>query len=117
MPRGTARRRSGTRCPDPACGEIEPNGYLLSINHGFDPEIPGHAPRDGRCSQFRSLQVCTHKLHNVHQLAAGTFSGDCTCRTLDGITAASEADLTALVEQHRQAVTAELAPNEEWARR
>jgi hypothetical protein len=42
---------------------------------------------------------------------------DCTCRTLDGITAASEADLTALVEQHRQAVTAELAPNEEWARR
>lgn len=28
----------GWRCP--ACGDIEPNSYLLGINHGLDPEIP-----------------------------------------------------------------------------
>lgn len=28
---------NGWRCP--ACGEVEVNSYLLSINHGFDPEI------------------------------------------------------------------------------
>jgi hypothetical protein len=46
-PKGTAI--PGWRCPDPECGKIEPNGFLLSINHGWDPEIPGHAPFDGQC--------------------------------------------------------------------
>lgn len=44
---------SGWRCPDPECGEIESNAFLLSINHGFNPEVPGHQPFDGRCSQVR----------------------------------------------------------------
>jgi hypothetical protein len=43
----------GWRCPDPECGEIESNGFLLTINHGFDPGVPGHEPFDGRCSQLR----------------------------------------------------------------
>ncbi|WP_213573299.1 hypothetical protein [Rhodococcus sp. USK13] len=30
---------SGWRCP--ACGKVEPNGYILLINHGIDPHIPG----------------------------------------------------------------------------
>lgn len=44
---------SGWRCPDPECGRIEPNSYLLSINHGFDPGVPGLAPRDGMCTRRR----------------------------------------------------------------
>lgn len=26
------------RCPDPECGVVEPNAYLLTINHGLSPE-------------------------------------------------------------------------------
>lgn len=29
----------GWKCP--ACGKIEINGFVLSINHGIDPDIPG----------------------------------------------------------------------------
>lgn len=29
----------GWMCP--ACGKIEPNDYVLSINHGIDPYYPG----------------------------------------------------------------------------
>lgn len=45
----------GWRCPDPECGEIEPGptGFLLSINHGFDPDVPGWQPWDGRCRKVR----------------------------------------------------------------
>lgn len=39
----------GWRCPDPDCGAVEPNAYLLSINHGFDPEVPGQQPLNSRC--------------------------------------------------------------------
>jgi hypothetical protein len=52
----------------------------------------------------------------VHTLPDGTFTGDCTCRNLDGITGATEAELEQLVDQHREAVTAELAPAEGWDR-
>jgi hypothetical protein len=113
-PAGT--RVPGWRCPDPACGEVEPNDYTLSINHGFDPTTPGRAPWNGRCLHFRSQQWCTHKLHNVHPSTDGTLTGDCTCRNLDGITGTTEAELEQLVDQHREAVTAELAPVDGWDR-
>lgn len=51
-PKGTVR--SGWRCPDPACGQIELNAFLLSINHGFDPDIPGRQPWNGRCFRRRN---------------------------------------------------------------
>ena len=49
----------GWRCPDPECGEIEPGptGFLLMINHGFDPDVPGHEPFDGRCWKVRHRRV------------------------------------------------------------
>jgi hypothetical protein len=28
----------------PACRKVEANDFLLSINHGYDPGVPGHAP-------------------------------------------------------------------------
>jgi len=52
-PKGSVTR--GWRCPDPDCGEIEPNDFLLSITHGFDPNVPGHRPLDGRCAKLRML--------------------------------------------------------------
>lgn len=45
-------RRPGWRCPDPACGRVEPNEFLLSINHGWDPSVPGHEPFSGRCHEL-----------------------------------------------------------------
>jgi hypothetical protein len=42
-----ARPCLGWVCP--VCGDVEPNGFLLGINHGFDPTVPGRAPFDGRC--------------------------------------------------------------------
>lgn len=45
--------KPGWRCPDPECREIEPNGFSLTINHGWDPETPGHEPFDGRCHKVR----------------------------------------------------------------
>lgn len=39
----------GWRCPDPECGEVEPNAYHLGIGHGFDPNVPGWQPWHGRC--------------------------------------------------------------------
>ncbi len=41
--------RLGYRCPDPACGKVEPAGFVLAINHGFDPDVPGREPHGGRC--------------------------------------------------------------------
>lgn len=46
----------GWRCPDPDCGQVEINAYLLSINHGFDPEHPGRQRFDGRCSRLELLR-------------------------------------------------------------
>lgn len=48
-------RVPGWRCPDPECGEIEPGptGYLLRSNHGWDPDVPGEEPFDGRCHKVR----------------------------------------------------------------
>lgn len=50
-------RTPGWRCPDPECGEIEPNSYHLSISHGWDPEVPGREPFDGRCQKLRLLRA------------------------------------------------------------
>lgn len=41
----------GYRCP--SCGDVEPNEFLLSINHGYDPGVPGRAPLDDRCFKAR----------------------------------------------------------------
>jgi hypothetical protein len=42
-------RVQGIRCP--TCGGVEHSPYLLSLNHGWDPDIPGRKPwntdRDG----------------------------------------------------------------------
>lgn len=48
--------KPGWRCPDPGCGEVEPNEYWLLINHGWDPHQPGHEPFDGRCHKLRLLR-------------------------------------------------------------
>lgn len=45
----------GWRCPDPECGQVEPTAYLLGLEHGWDPEVPGHEPFDGRCHRLRRL--------------------------------------------------------------
>jgi hypothetical protein len=47
----------GWRCPDPECGQVEVNAYILSINHGFDPENPGRQRFDGRCARL-ALRRC-----------------------------------------------------------
>jgi hypothetical protein len=46
---------SGWRCPDPDCGEVEPSAFSLSINHGFDPTVPGRQTWDGRCIKLQLL--------------------------------------------------------------
>lgn len=43
----------GWRCPDPECGVVEPNTCLLMINHGWNPDVPGDGPFDGRCHSVR----------------------------------------------------------------
>jgi hypothetical protein len=43
----------GWRCPDPECGEVEPNAYHLMIGHGWNPHLPGDGPFDGRCHKVR----------------------------------------------------------------
>ena len=52
-PKGT--RVPGWRCPDPECGQVEPSGFSLSINHGWDPDTPGWEPWDGRCRKLKLL--------------------------------------------------------------
>lgn len=54
-PAGTVYK--GYRCPDPACGKIEPSGFILALNHGFDPDIPDHQPLDGRCRLMRATTI------------------------------------------------------------
>ena len=49
LPAGTVFH--GYRCPDPECGEVEPTGFTLSINHGWDPELPGRKPWNARCQK------------------------------------------------------------------
>lgn len=48
--------KPGWRCPDPECGVIEPSGFLLRLNHGFDPHVPGHQDFDGQCTRVRLLR-------------------------------------------------------------
>lgn len=50
-PKGMAKL--GWRCPDPACRQIEPNGFLLSINHGFDPDVPDPWAAQRGCTRVR----------------------------------------------------------------
>ena len=45
----------GWRCPDPACGEVESTSFTLSLNHGFDPDIPGRQPYGGGCTKLSLL--------------------------------------------------------------
>lgn len=45
----------GVTCPDPACREVTPNGFILSINHGFDPDVPGRGAHQ-RCWKVRREQ-------------------------------------------------------------
>lgn len=45
----------GWRCPDPECAQVEVNACLLSMNHGWDPDVPGHEPYDGHCHRLRLL--------------------------------------------------------------
>lgn len=39
--------KPGWRCP--VCGEVEPNGFWLHLNHGWDPGVPGDRPWHGYC--------------------------------------------------------------------
>ncbi|AOS94910.1 MULTISPECIES: hypothetical protein [Mycobacterium avium complex (MAC)] len=52
---GTAKGTAilGWRCPDPACQQIEPNGFLLAINHGFDPHVPDPWAAQRGCTRVR----------------------------------------------------------------
>jgi hypothetical protein len=54
MKKGEAK--PGWRCPDPACGQIEPNAYLLRINHGYDPDVPGCEPWGDACARLTRLE-------------------------------------------------------------
>lgn len=56
-PAGTVVR--GWQCPDPECGQIEPNASLLGSNHGYDPTVPGHEPWNGRCARLTRLAIRT----------------------------------------------------------
>lgn len=47
--------KPGWRCPDPECGQVEPNSFLLRLNHGFDPKVPGEEPRGG-CTRVMLLR-------------------------------------------------------------
>ncbi|WP_043736184.1 hypothetical protein [Nocardia asiatica] len=50
---GTPARtvRTGWRCP--ACGHVEPNGFVLAINHGLDPDTPPTAAAAVTDERFR----------------------------------------------------------------
>lgn len=65
---GTKKGQScpGWRCPDPDCGEIEPNAFLLSINHGFDPGVPGRQAWNGLCTSRRAAERRAAQLITVH---------------------------------------------------
>lgn len=54
-PKGTVVR--GWRCHDPECGEVVVNAFVLELNHGFDPTIPGHQPYHGRCQAIAAGRV------------------------------------------------------------
>ena len=45
----------GWKCP--ACGKIEINGLILSINHGIDPDIPGREDFLERCTSMDLRKV------------------------------------------------------------
>ena len=53
----------------PSCGRLEVNEFVLNINHGYDPSIPGRAPH-------------------------GPFGESCTRQTLLASQARSAADRT-----------------------
>jgi hypothetical protein len=55
----------GWRCPDPDCGQIEPNATLLANDHGWDPRMPGQEPFDGRCHRLRLLAA--HRAYDASQ--------------------------------------------------
>ena len=49
--------KPGWRCP--ACGEVEPNEFLLNINHGYSPDQPGHVPYIAGSSGEGFGETCT----------------------------------------------------------
>ncbi|HEY3514553.1 MAG TPA: hypothetical protein VGL36_35565 [Kribbella sp.] len=71
--------RTGYRCPDPWCSEVA-SARDLARGHGFDPDTPGEATFDSRCNGVRSLQLMTHRLEDVEQIARGQYRAGCFCR-------------------------------------
>jgi hypothetical protein len=49
--------KPGWRCPDPECGEVEPNKHWLLSDHGWNVDVPGQQPFDGRCHRLRLLRA------------------------------------------------------------
>lgn len=50
--------KAGDTCPGwrcPACGQVEPNAFLLTLNHGWGPDRPGVQPYDGGCDRLHLL--------------------------------------------------------------
>lgn len=41
----------------PSCAKVEVNEYLLDVNHGYDPSIPGRAPFEGWGSPCSSMRL------------------------------------------------------------
>lgn len=54
----------------PACGRLEVNDFVLNINHGYDPSIPGRAPF-GPFGEGCSRQSLLASQQRARELQAG----------------------------------------------
>jgi hypothetical protein len=62
-PYDTASRPAGTPVHGwvcPSCGEVEWSGFTLSINHGYDPDVPARVPQWFAGAEFGD--ACNKKL-------------------------------------------------------
>jgi hypothetical protein len=70
--------KKGDRVPGwvcPSCAEIEVNTFALSINHGYDPAVPGRAPYTGwgtPCHKQRLLAA--HAAYEARQAASAPLT-------------------------------------------
>lgn len=64
--------KSGWACP--GCGQIEPNEFLLSLNHGYAPDIPGQWP--GRWAAQEFGDICSRQILLASQERARAARGD-----------------------------------------